>query len=183
MKHLLIAILVILGAFNVSAQVEVFRNTEDTSTYINPKDTITTPPKFENGDLDFLRYIETHFTLLSTSSSLTYAGTNVKISFYVEKDGSIDDYKLINFSDANIAHELERVINRMPKWTPGIYVGKKRRTLMVYDLNIRKVNDFNAIQVTLRDSDLEYTQQTNPIKWFLVAGSLMILLALFVIKG
>jgi hypothetical protein len=54
---------------------------------------------------------------------------------------------------------------------------------MVYDLNIRKVNDFNIVQVTLRDSNLEYTQQTNPIKWFLVAGSLMILVALFVIKG
>lgn len=165
------------------AQVEVFRNNEDTSTYINPKDTITTAPRFENGDLDFLRYIETHFTPLTTTSSLSYAGTNVKISFYVEKDGSISDYKLITFSDANVAHELERVINRMPKWTPGVYVGKKRRTLMVYDLNIRKVNDFNIVQVTLRDSNLEYTQQTNPIKWFLVAGSLMILLALFVIKG
>lgn len=172
-----------VACVGMQAQVEVFRNTEDTSTYINPKDTITTPPKFENGDLDFLRYLETHITVLNVNSTLSYASSNVKISFYIDKDGSVSDYKLITFSDANIAHEVERVIMRMPKWTPGVYVGKRKRTLMIYDLNIRRVSDFNTIQVTMRDSDIEYTTQTNPLKWFMVVGSLMILVALFVIKS
>jgi hypothetical protein len=173
----------LIACIDVQAQVEVFRNTEDTSTYINPKDTITTAPRFENGDMDFLRYIETHMTALNVNSTLSYASTNIKCSFYIDKDGSVSDYKLITFSDANIAHELERVITKMPKWTPGVYLGKTKRTLMIYDLSIRRVNDFNTIQVTMRDSDLEYTTQTNPLKWFMVVGSLMILVALFVIKS
>ena len=42
----------------LSAQVEVFRNNVDTSTYIAPEDTITRSPMFEGGDQDFFRFIE-----------------------------------------------------------------------------------------------------------------------------
>jgi hypothetical protein len=38
----------------MTAQVEVFRNNIDTSTYIAPEDTITRAPIFEGGDQDFL---------------------------------------------------------------------------------------------------------------------------------
>lgn len=165
------------------AQVEVFRPSSDTATYIDPKDTITTPPIFETGDLDFFRYIETHFTMLTTSTSLTYTGGNYKFKFYIDKDGSLSDFEMITFSDANISRELERVISLMPKWTPGVFEGKKKRTLMVYDINIQRVNDFNSIQVTKRDSDVQYTRQTNSIKWFIVAGSVLILLGLFITRS
>lgn len=171
------------GIFKSMAQVEIYRGETDTSTYIAPEDTITKPPIFETGDLDFFRYIETHVTLLNISSTLTYTGGNYKFSFYIEKDGTLEDFSMLTYADANIAHELERVISRMPKWSPGYYQGKKKRTLMVYNVNLRKIDDFNAIEVTKNDSDVQYTRSTNPLKWAMVAGSILILIGLIVVKS
>lgn len=182
MRYIFVAFL-LLNSIVVAAQVEIFRGDEDTSTYIRPEDTITIAPKFETGDQDFLRYIETHVTILNISSSLTYLGGNYKFSFYIEKDGSLTDFKMLTFTDANIAHELERVVNRMPKWNPGKFQGKKKRTLMIYDVNIRRIDDFNSIEVTMRDSSLEYTRSTNPLKWAIVVSSVLVLVALYIIRG
>ncbi|MCC6818345.1 MAG: hypothetical protein IT245_05605, partial [Bacteroidia bacterium] len=155
----------------------------DTATYIAPMDTITVAPKFENGDQDFFRYIETHITLLNIGSSLTYLGGNYKFSFYIEKNGELSEFKMLTFSDANIAHELERVISRMPKWSTGYFQGKKKKTLMVYNVNLRKIDDFNAIEVTLNESDIQYNRSTNPLKWSLAIGSVLILIGLFIVRG
>lgn len=183
MRTVVFIFVVFTSLVNLNAQVEVFRNAEDTSIKIRPEDTITLAPKFESGDVDFLRYIETHFSIMSAGSSLSYSGHTFKFSFYVEKDGSISDFNMISFGDAIIASELERVVLAMPKWSPGVYIGKKKRTMMVYDIQVKKVNDFNALQVTLNESDLQYTRSTNPLKWFLVAGTLMIMTALYIIRS
>ncbi|MBL7837011.1 MAG: hypothetical protein JNM67_05815 [Bacteroidetes bacterium] len=167
----------------LNAQVEIYRGEGDTATYIAPKDTITTPPKFENGDLDFYRYLETHMNLMTIGSSITYAGANFKFSFYVERDGDISDFKMISFGDAMVAHELERVMYLMPKWQPGIYVGKKKKTLMVYDVFIRRIDDFNSIEVTPRDTSVQYTRSTNPLKWALVVSSVLLLLGFIVVRS
>lgn len=159
------------------AQVEVFRKTEDTSTYIAPEDTVTKAPVFENGDQDFLRYLETHFNL-RTNSNLDYAGESIRFSFYVEKDGDIEGYEQLYGSNAIVASEIERIITTMPKWNPGYLDGRKKKTLMVYNILIKKVDDFPPVQITLNNSTLEYTDQTRQIKWFIIGGSLLILITL-----
>jgi hypothetical protein len=181
--RLLILLFICVCATSLNAQVEIYRGENDTANYIAPKDTITTAPRFENGDLDFYRYLETHMNMMNIGSSITYQGANFKFSFYVEKDGDISDFQMISFGDANIAHELERVIDIMPKWTPGVYVGKKKKTLMIYDVFIRKVNDFNSIEVSPRDTSVQYTRSTNPLKWALVVTSVLVLLGFIVVRS
>lgn len=175
--------LFIFSLFSLNAQVEVFRNTEDTSSYIRPEDTITCAPVYGLSDEDFLFYIENRFNLRNTAASLDFAGDKFKISFYVGKDGMVTDYKTLSFTNANMATELERVITEMPAWNPGFYSGRKKKTLMIYTLNIRKVtNNVNAVDVSISENNYEYTDQTKKIKWFLVAGSVMVLIAVLLTK-
>lgn len=183
MKCFLISILSFV-CFSLNAQVEIYRNDGDTAAQKeDPKDTIVIAPKFENGDADFYRYIETHMNMLNINSTLSYSGTNIKFAFTIDKDGEVGDFQIITFSDANIAHELERVINRMPNWTPGVYHGKKKKILMIYDLNIKRINDFSSVQVTPREASVQYTKTTNQLKWAMVVGSVLILLALLISRS
>jgi hypothetical protein len=163
-----------------NAQVEVFRNTEDTATFIPPKDTITCPPVFGAGVEDFLRYLETNINVKNTAESTSIADI-FYFSFYVEKDGSLSDYELISFTNGIMAGELERAVMRMPEWSPGFQDGKKKRTKMFYKINIRKVNDFSPIEVTLNESNLQYTDKTKLLKIFITAGSVLILLTLWLV--
>lgn len=164
----------------LAAQVEIFRPQQDTAVYIAPADTITKPPVFGNGDVDFFRFIETRFRLGNSAQSLDYAGEVVRFSFYVNKDGRVSDYTHISGSNAIVNSEIERIVSDMPAWEPGYQNGRKRKTLMVYNLLIRKVDDFPPVQVTMKDSSAEYTDQTRQIKWFIVAGTLMILVTLWI---
>jgi hypothetical protein len=162
------------------AQVEVFKNREDTSTYIAPKDTITKAPIFENGDHDFFRYIENNFNMRRNFESLDYFAENINFSFYIDKDGQLVDYKHISGSNAIVSSELERIITKMPKWSPGYLNGRKKKTLMIYSINIRRVDDFPPVEVVKNTSSLEYSDQTKQIKWFIVAGSVLVLVTLWI---
>ena len=180
-RLLLVLILFCLCDFKViNAQVEVFRNTSDTSTYIAPEDTITKAPVFENGDVDFFRYIETRFNFRTNSNNLDYSGENIRFSFYVEKDGDVSEYTHLYGSNVMVASEIERIVTAMPKWNPGYMDGKKKKTLMVYNILIKRVDDIPPVQITLNASKMEYTDQTKHIKWFIVSGALLILVTLWI---
>jgi hypothetical protein len=173
-------ILLLLVTLSSKAQVEVYRNSEDTATFIPPKDTITSPPVFGAGTEDFLRYLEVNINVKNTVETSSIADI-FYFSFYVEKDGSLTDYELISFTSGIMAGELERAVMRMPEWTPGYLNGKKKRTKMFYKINIRKVNDFSPIEVTLNESNLQYTDKTKMLKIFITAGSVLILLTLWLV--
>lgn len=170
----------LLWAFSAWSQVEIFRNTQDTSTYIRPEDTITKPPVFGAGDHDFFRYIETKFMFRPNSGALDYQGENIRFSFYVGKDGKVSDFEMLYGSNAIVAAEIERIVTNMPEWEPGYLNGKKKKTLMIYNLLIRRVDDLPPVQVTLNESTLEYTDQTKQLKWFIIGGSVLVLATLWI---
>ena len=179
MRWILLMVLCLVGKLAFS-QVEIFRHDEDTSNYIPPGDTITKPPSFASGDEEFFRYIETHFNLRLLGSSLSLSGELVKFQFYVEKDGKISDYKHINGTNALVSSEIEDIVNRMPDWNPGYFEGKKRRTLMIYDLKVREVvGAVTPIEVTKNSMSAEYTDKTKQIKWFMASGAILILASLW----
>lgn len=182
MTRLLCVLPLLLIGLSLNAQVEIYRG-EDTSTYIAPSDTITKPPVYGLSDRDFFQYIELHVSMLNIGNSLTYAGGSYKFSFYVEKDGKLSDFTMITFTDANVANELKRVISGMPSWNPGYYQGKKKRTMMIYNVNVRSVNDIGAIEVTMNDYDVEYTRATNPLKWSMVIGSVLLLIGFIIVRS
>lgn len=51
----------------------------------------------------------------------------VFVSFVVEKDGSVSEAKVVKSVCASLDNEALRVVNAMPKWTPGKMDGKNVR--------------------------------------------------------
>lgn len=176
-------ILVLFSFKSLHGQVEVFRPTADTSTYIAPEDTITKAPVFEGGDADFFRYIETRFNLRTNATAMDLVGESIKFSFFVNKDGSISEYTLLSGSNAIVSSEFERIISKMPNWSPGKLVGKKKKTLMVYNLLIRQVNDFPPVQITMNSNSVEYTDKTKELKIFIMAGTILVAATLWILSS
>lgn len=166
---------------NGIAQVEVFRYQPDTSTYIKPSDTITSIPVFENGDDDFFRYLETSIDYKGIQIQ-NISGESIKFSFYVEKSGEISDVNIISSTNFNLSNELIRVMGRSKPWSPGYLEGKKKKTLMIYDLNVKSVASIPPLEITKNNHYVEYTNKTNAIKWFIVVSSVLILTTLLITR-
>jgi len=52
----------------------------------------------------------------------------VLVSFIVEKDGSLTDIQVVRDIGSNCGKEAIRLVEGMPKWTPGAIDGKAVRT-------------------------------------------------------
>lgn len=179
MRFILLLLFCLLGGMAFS-QVEIFKHEEDTSTFIPPEDTMTRPPTFGSGDDEFFRYIETHFNFRVIGSSLNIMGEFVKFQFYVDKSGKISEYKHIVGTNAQVSSEIEDIVTGMPEWNPGYFEGKKRRTLMIYDIKIREViGAVTPVEVTKNSMSAEYTDKTKQIKWFMASGAVLILVSLW----
>ena len=61
----------------------------------------------------------------------------VVVSFIVEKDGFITNPYIVKGVDDVIDEEVLRVLNKMPRWTPGINDGRIVRTWQTVNINIR----------------------------------------------
>lgn len=73
----------------------------------------------------------------------------VIVSFWVEKDGSISDAKVVKSVDPRLDCEALRAVWHMPKWIPGKEMGKCVRVKY-------------GLPVTFRLSDLEMEQKAQP---------------------
>jgi TonB family protein len=72
-------------------------------------------PEFENGGQTLQEYIASNLVFPNDSDA---QGT-VYVSFYVMKDGSITEVKLLKGFDPAFDQEALRVVKSMPKWKPG----------------------------------------------------------------
>ena len=61
----------------------------------------------------------------------------VIVSFVVEKDGSISNVKIAKGVDPSLDREAMRVINSMPRWTPGKIKGQPVRVKYTGPVNFR----------------------------------------------
>jgi hypothetical protein len=166
----------------VYSQVEVFRGTQDTGYVFSPEDTITKPPQFDGGEDAFYNFMASYVNYKVLNAQLI--GDNIKFSFNIEKNGSLSDFKIIHSANVNLSIELERILTSdlMPQWEPGYLVGKKKKTLMIYDLKFSLSNELPKVIVSKNYTFSEYTKQTNLLKRFLVAGSVLILATLFITR-
>lgn len=60
----------------------------------------------------------------------------LRLSFVVEKDGSLTDIKILN-DQYGLSREAERVIKSLPSWTPAEHNGVKVRSQFVQPITIR----------------------------------------------
>ena len=61
----------------------------------------------------------------------------VLVQFVVNKDGSIVEPKVLRSVDASLDKEAMRVVQQMPKWTPGRQRGKAVRVRFTLPVTFR----------------------------------------------
>lgn len=167
----------------LKAQIERYKgDPADTATYIAPEDTITRAPMFGDSPDEIYRYIENRYNLAVYGQYLSYYPEQIRFSFYVERSGKISDFKILYASQLMIGTEIESIITTMPEWTPGKEMGKKKRTLMIYDVNIQITNDFPKVLVTPNGYQTQFSNRYKSLKWFLLSGAVLVMVTLLLTR-
>jgi protein TonB len=93
-----------------------------------------TPPKFPGGMAAFYKFLSTNIKYPKAAVENNIQGT-VKVSFTIEKDGSITDPVVMQSAGSGLDEEALRVMRLSPKWNPGMQEGKLVR--VKYNLPIK----------------------------------------------
>ena len=83
-------------------------------------------PSFPGGRDKLMTYLSENIKYPNEAKKNKVEG-RVFVSFVVEKDGTIDDVKILRGIGSGCDKESIRVIENMPKWTPGTQRGKAVR--------------------------------------------------------
>ena len=89
-------------------------------------DVVEVMPQFPGGQIAMLKYIMENIKYPKQAMKEGIQG-RVTVRFIVEKDGSISDVKPILSVHPLLNKEAVRVVESMPKWTPGKHNGKPVR--------------------------------------------------------
>jgi TonB family protein len=94
-------------------------------------------PEFPGGQQAMMRYIGENIQYPVIAQENGIQG-RVICQFVIEKDGKVTDIQVVRSSgDASLDKEAIRVINSMPKWTPGKQRGKTVRVKYTIPVNFR----------------------------------------------
>ncbi len=84
-------------------------------------------PRFPNGGMQALmQYLNENIRYPEAATKAGVQG-RVTVQFIVDKDGSIDDVKILRSVNPDLDAEAIRVIKTMPRWEPGTHKGKPVR--------------------------------------------------------
>ena len=89
-------------------------------------DVVEVMPQYPGGQIAMLKYIMENIKYPEQAMKEGIQG-RVTVRFIVEKDGSISDVKPILSVHPLLNKEAVRVVESMPKWTPGKQNGKPVR--------------------------------------------------------
>ena len=102
------------------------------TTYIPDRDA-----EFPGGMVGLGQYITENLQYPITAKEKGISG-DVRVSYIIDKDGSIIDVKVIESVDPDLDKEAVRLISSMPKWKPGIrkskYVKMRTSTVIRFEL-------------------------------------------------
>ncbi len=122
-----------VGTGQTTAESFTNRESKDDES-INTTLSVDKLPEFPGGLKAFYEYVGNKFEVLDVEETKT-----VYLSFIVEKDGSINDVKVIRSSSPSIDREAIRVLKSLrTKWKPGIKDGQNVRTLYRLPITIKK---------------------------------------------
>ena len=91
-------------------------------------------PQYPGGDEARIKFLIDNMRYPQTAKDNGIQGT-VYITFIVETDGSVSNVKVLRGMGSGLEEEAMRVVNLMPKWTPGTQSGKAVR--VQYNMPIR----------------------------------------------
>ena len=83
-------------------------------------------PKFPGGEEAMFKFISENVKYPQEAKDKNISG-RVFVNFVVEKDGSVDEVKVLRSIGGGCDEEAVRVVKSMPKWTPGKQKGKPVR--------------------------------------------------------
>jgi len=89
-------------------------------------DTPEVMPEYPGGMQAMMSFIRENVKYPEDAMEKNISG-KVFVSFVVEKDGSVSEAKVVKGVCESIDNEALRVVNAMPKWTPGKMDGKNVR--------------------------------------------------------
>ena len=89
-------------------------------------DTPEVMPEYPGGMQAMMNFIGENVKYPEDAMEKNISG-KVFVSFVVEKDGSVSEAKVVKGVCESIDNEALRVVNAMPKWTPGKKDGKNVR--------------------------------------------------------
>lgn len=107
-----------------------------------PDDTyfrVETMPAFQGGNLnDFRRWVQTQVRMPAEALDNRIQG-RVVATFTIEKDGTLGDIEILQTPDRSLSEEVERVLKRSEKWTPGMQSGEAVRVKYTIPVDFRLV--------------------------------------------
>ena len=80
-------------------------------------------PTFPGGVIELMKFLHKNFEYPKIEKDSVFESRFV-IKFYVDKNGNIQDVKILNDVSENMKKEWMRVVNAMPKWIPATQNGK-----------------------------------------------------------
>ena len=89
-------------------------------------DVVEVMPQYPGGQIAMMKYIMENMKYPEQAMKEGIQG-RVTVRFIVEKDGSISDVKPVLSVHPLLNKEAVRVVESMPKWTPGKHNGKPVR--------------------------------------------------------
>jgi len=93
-------------------------------------------PEFPGGPVEFMKWLTRNLNYPSAAQSRKIQG-RVVVHFIVNKDGSVTDAQIKKSVEASLDREALRVVNMMPKWTPGKMHGEVCRTLFAIPIEFK----------------------------------------------
>jgi protein TonB len=83
-------------------------------------------PSFPGGEAELYKYLANNIQYPDVAKNNNITG-RVYLTFVVEKDGTIANAKILRDIGGGCGAEALRVVNSMPKWTPGKQRGQAVR--------------------------------------------------------
>ncbi len=119
MKKLLFFLFISFSYCTVSAQSSAQSITSDTLDFMKMEN----PPQFIGGKKALEKFIKKNYRYPSKAFNSGIMGT-VLVSFIINKEGVIENPKVLRPLDEALDAEAIKLITKMPAWEPGKYNGK-----------------------------------------------------------
>ena len=120
MKNFLILAVVIFSFQFVDAQEQILQPLD---TIYNYKD-VEVKPEFRGGVRDFYQFIAKNYIMPNVKK----LRGKVYVAFVIEKDGSIEEVKILRDLGYGTGEEAIKVLKKSPKWIPAQLKGEKVRS-------------------------------------------------------
>ena len=97
---------------------------------------VETMPSFRGGQQKLFEFLGNNLVYPQEAIDAGVEG-RVFVEFYIEKDGSVTDGKVLKGIGYGCDEEALRVVESMPKWQPGIQRGKAVRVRYTLPINFK----------------------------------------------